>query len=266
MTGEALHRGIVLLEIEDFGSRPDAVRAALREALYRMAESALAHAGLDPGRCRTEERGDGLLILVPGSVPADRLLRAFLSSLDIDLRTHQQEHNAALRMRLRVGMSHGPVVLDGPHLAGGDVDDLAELLDAGPVRQVLARASRSPLVLVVPDAFFRSVVAGHGSRHTDPAAYGPRDVVTKRGRTLRGWVTVPGYPRPPEAAVEETEQGADAQGTDERRATGSIGVLDHHGPGVVGGPPDAVHAPTHHTPPGPEHDPDDDWPRQTPEP
>ncbi|MGW2616870.1 hypothetical protein [Streptomyces sp. NPDC001500] len=259
MTSEALHRVIVLLGIEDFGSRPDAVRSRLRAALYGMVESALTQAGLDPGQRRIEDRGDSLLVLAPDSIPPARLLQAFVSSLDIDLRAHQQMHHVSHRLRLRVGMSHGPVVVDAGHAVGRDIEDLSRLLDAEPVRQVLALADRASLILVVPDAFFDSVVR-HGSRHTDPATYGPRDVVTERGRTLRGWVTVPGYARPPEGPGEAADRD-----TDERRAAGSIGVVDNQGSGPVGRPPDGVHAPSSHTPPGPEHDPDDDWPRQTPE-
>ncbi|MFH9552822.1 hypothetical protein [Streptomyces sp. NPDC017435] len=260
MTRDPLHHWLVLLDVEDLGSRPDAVRSELRAAMHRMAGSALTYAGLDPGQCPTQDRGDSLLILIPGSVPPVRLLQTFVSSLDIDLRTHQQMHNASHRMRLLVGISYGLVAVDDLGFSGRAVEDLAELVDAGPVRDVLAQASRSQLVLVVPDDLFGSVVVQGRSPRIDPAAYAPRDFVTNRGRTVRGWVALPGHSRPPERILEES-----AQDTDERRATGSIGVSDNHGSSLVDRSPDGVHAPSGHTPPGPEHDPDDDWPRRTPE-
>lgn len=264
MTREALPHWIVLLDIEDFGSRPDPVRSRLREAMHSMAGSALTHAGLDPDRCPRQDRGDGLLILIPGSVSPGRLLQPFVSSLDIDLRTHLETHNASHRMRLRVGISRGLVAVEGSQWAGAVVENLAELVEAAAVSGVFARAIRARLMLVVPDDLYGSVVLQDRSRGLDPAAFGPRDYVTKQGRTLRGWVTLPGYPRPPEPFPEEA-----AQDTDEPRVTDLVEAdhddHDDHGTILLERPSDGVHAPSGHTPPGPEHDPDDDWPRQTPE-
>ncbi|MER7689753.1 hypothetical protein [Streptomyces sp. NPDC097610] len=264
MTSGPLSCWIVLLDIENFGMRDDAVQAMLRREMYQVAEFALTRAGVDLGQCLMEDRGDGVLILIPSATPPTRLLQEFTWGLENDLVAHQERYNDNYRMRLRVGLNHGPVVLDSRGRTGTDIADLARLVDAEPVRQVFARASRAHLVLVVSDNVYRSMVRG-GDRGIDLAAFGPTDFVTKHGQTLRGWVTVPGYPALPEGLLEVRGDRRDEPRGD-RPDGGSVTPLDSHVSDSVFLPPHGVTTPMSHTPPGPLHDPDDDWPRETPEP
>ncbi|MFI9154878.1 hypothetical protein [Streptomyces sp. NPDC053367] len=225
---------IVLLDIEDFSLRPETAQATLHEELYHVVEFALGRAGLDFAACAVQDRGDGMLLLVPIGTSPTRLLRELMRGLEDALVEHRGKYNDEHRMRLRVGLHQGLVIRRGERWTGNAVNDLARLVDAGPVKQVLARAGRAHLVLVVSDEIHRSVVRGRYPG-IDPAAYLPADFVTKHGEPRRGWVTVPGYPAPPGLPAEpgEPPSGRGAPG----EAPGTGGYAGGVGGGADRGSP-----------------------------
>ncbi|MBW8738578.1 MAG: hypothetical protein JF621_16095 [Streptomyces turgidiscabies] len=220
---------IVLLDIEDFSLRPENAQATLHEELYDVVEFALGRAGLCFADCPVQDRGDGMLILVPVDTSPTRLLRELQRGLDDALSAHRAKYNEDHRMRLRVGLNQGLVIRRGERWTGTAINDLARLVDAGPVKRVLAEARRAPLVVVVSENVHTSVVLG-GYPGIDPAAYLPADFVTKHGEPRRGWVTVPGYAAPPGLPANPGEPpdrapgGAQAPGGGAGRAGGGTGT------------------------------------------
>ncbi|MFI9614079.1 hypothetical protein ACIHCM_20850 [Streptomyces sp. NPDC052023] len=199
---------IVLLDIEGFSLRAETAQATLHEELYQVVEFALSRAGLDPGACPVQDRGDGVLILIPVGTSPTKLLRELVRGLEDALVEHHGKYNDDHRMRLRAGLHQGLVIRRGQRWTGTAVNDLARLVDAGPVKQVLARAGRAHLVMVVSEEIHRSVVLGRYPG-IDPAAYLPADFVTKHEEPRRGWVTVPGYPAPPGLPADPGESPRD---------------------------------------------------------
>ncbi|MFF5966166.1 hypothetical protein ACFY64_20990 [Streptomyces collinus] len=224
---DPLNHWIVLLDIEDFSLRPVTAQATLHDELYHVVELALARAGLDLARCLVQDRGDGVLILIPSGTSPTKLLRELVRGLEDALVAHRDKYNDDHRMRLRAGLHQGVVIQQGERWTSEAINDLARLVDAGPVKQVLARARRADLVLVVSEEIHRSVVLGCFPG-IDPAAYLPADFVTKHDELRRGWVTVPGYPAPP---------GLPAQSGDPSRDRGRPGGASGTGgdAGGVGG-------------------------------
>lgn len=187
---------ILLLDIEDFSLRAESTQATLHEGLYEVVEFAFRRTGLDLASCLVQDRGDGMLILVPPDTRPTLLLRELVRGLEDALIHHHGTYNHDHRMRLRLGFEQGLVHRRGDRWTSGAVNDLARLVDARPVKEVLARAGRAHLVVVVSEEFHRKVVLGRYPG-IDPSAYLPADFVTKHGEPRRGWVTVPGYPAPP---------------------------------------------------------------------
>jgi hypothetical protein len=233
---------IALVDIEDFSLRPETSQATLSEELYQVVPFALARAGLDPEGCSIADRGDGMLILIPASTSPTRLLREFPRGLDDALVEHHGKYNEEHRMRLRVGLHQGLVIRRGDRWAGNAVNDLSRLVDAAPVKGVLARAVRAHLVLVVSEEVHRSVVLGRYPG-IDPAAYLPADFVTKHDERRRGWVTVPGYPAPPGLPAVAGEPPYAPQGREP--APGADGTAGGTGDGTGRGSP--VPSPALHT-------------------
>ncbi len=70
------HRAIVAVDIERSTSRPDGVKAELRNKTYEMFDAALCSAGIDKRyRDRLIDRGDGVLALIH---PVDHAPKALL--------------------------------------------------------------------------------------------------------------------------------------------------------------------------------------------
>src|SRR5262245_53939583 len=72
----AVHRAIVVVDVEKFGdrSRTNAHQLAVRAGLYESVEQAFTEAGITWQSCTWEDRGDGILILVPPDAPKSRLV------------------------------------------------------------------------------------------------------------------------------------------------------------------------------------------------
>ncbi|MFS8204302.1 hypothetical protein ACLVWQ_37225 [Streptomyces sp. CWNU-52B] len=210
---------IVLLDIEDFSLRTEVAQATLHDELYGVVEFAVARAGLDLATCPVQDRGDGMLILVPTGTSPTKLLRELTRGLDDALRAHRAKYNLDHRMRLRVGLNQGLVIRQGKRWTGTAINDLARLVDAGPVKGVLEKARSAQLVLVVSEHVYTSIVRG-GYPGIDPAAYLPADFVTKHDERRRGWVTVPGYSAPPGLPADAGEPPGAAGGTAVRDGAG----------------------------------------------
>ncbi|WP_333770485.1 hypothetical protein, partial [Streptomyces sp. IBSBF 2435] len=207
---------LVMLDIEGFSLRAVTDQATLHTEMYEAADFALGRAGVDPADRAVQDRGDGMLILLPATLSPTVLLRELSRGLQDALADHHAKFRDELRMRLRVGLHMGPVIKHGDRWTSGAINDLARLVDAQPVKDVLAAATGAHFVVVVSPELHSSVVVG---RHPgiDPAAYLPFDFTTKHREPRRGWVTVPGYPAPP--GLPPTSGGSPA-GAGARSGTG----------------------------------------------
>ncbi|RKT17546.1 hypothetical protein BX285_1923 [Streptomyces sp. 1114.5] len=196
MTLAAVHHWIVVLDIEGFSTRPNPVQRSLRQAMYEVLRDALAEAGLPDGAVATEDRGDGVLVLVQPQVSPVLLAGALVRALDDCLAEKARIFNEAHALRLRVALHQGLVSRDADGWSGDAVNWTFRLVDAAPLREVLARAGRANLAFIVSDEVYQAVVR-HEYRTVDPAAYLPVGFEAKHGIPARGWITVPGYPAPP---------------------------------------------------------------------
>ncbi|MFJ8888383.1 hypothetical protein ACIRJR_33970 [Streptomyces sp. NPDC102402] len=210
MSGEVTHCWIVVLDIENFSSRPDPIQRSLRAGMYEVLREALLLAGLPTEDVVTEDRGDGVLMIVPANVSPIVLAGPFVRALDEELRQKADVYSVAHAMRFRVALHQGLAARDREGWSGDAVNTACRLVDAAPLREVLAAASSSRMVFVVSDEIYRAVVR-HGHRLIDPAAYLPMPFRTKHGELIRSWVTVPGSPAPPGLPATSPERDGQAR-------------------------------------------------------
>ncbi|MFJ4270156.1 hypothetical protein ACIP29_06380 [Streptomyces coelicoflavus] len=236
MGEEATHHWIVVLDVENFSSRRDPVQRRVRAAMYRALAEALRRAGITDADTVSEDRGDGVLMLVAPSVSPLLLAGPFVRELDEALGEYAQEANADHALRLRVALHQGLAARDAHGWSGDAVNTACRLVDAQPLRNVLAEALSARLVLAVSDEVHRGVVR-HGHRGIDPAAYLRCDFTTKHGETITSWITVPGYPAPPGLPAPGAASSGPGTTSTSPGATGS-------GPATAGRPPVALHAQT----------------------
>ncbi|MGH2771022.1 MAG: ATP-binding protein [Actinomycetota bacterium] len=205
MAEEPLHRAIFAVDIEGFGrpDRTDWTRVRLRKRLNQLIDHALGVAEI-PSRQLSLRKvlGDGLLLVFDPYVSIARLLHPLIARLAAGLADHNRAVPGAERMRLRLAIHEGQLLPDAYDYVGESLNHTFRLLDAEAVREVLRRAPRADLVLVVSDSIRQDIIA-HGYPGVEPTGFQPVRVHAKETRT-RAWVHLPGLreqPRLPEVLV-----------------------------------------------------------------
>jgi hypothetical protein len=190
------HRAVVALDIERSTSRPDPVKAELRNKIYEMFDAALCSAGIRK-RYRDPfiDRGDGVLALIH---PVDQAPKAPLLSRAVPAFNRLlTDHNASLprtsrtqrQLRVRVVVHAGEVHYDANGCFGETLDVAFRLLDAAQVKRTL-RETTAPLILVVSRDIYSSVVR-HGYEGIDQHAFHPLVRVQIAGNRHPGWIHIP---------------------------------------------------------------------------
>ena len=167
---EAVHRTIMVFDIEQSNHpmRTNHDRVVIHEAMYAAVRSALRRL-----KYYHEDRGDGVLVLVPPEVPKGRLVSNLLARLEAALATHNAAverqdaaRAAATQVRLRVAVHAGEVTFDGHGVVGAAVDHTFRLAEAPPLKSALA-TSTGVCALIASTWFFEEVVYHHPDAHPE---------------------------------------------------------------------------------------------------
>jgi hypothetical protein len=195
-TGLPHYRAILALDIERSTSRPNPVKAELRNKTYELLEVALRKAGIGIShRDRFVDRGDGILALIH---PVDQVPKALLLNRAVPvLGRLLADYNASLprlsrperQLRIRVVVHAGEVHYDANGCFGEALDVAFRLLDAVRVKRAL-RETADPLVLVISGDIYNSVVR-HGYDGIDQQAFQPLVRVQVAGQRFPGWIHLP---------------------------------------------------------------------------
>jgi tetratricopeptide (TPR) repeat protein len=197
----AVHHSIVVVDVEGFGARrrTRADQGAIRHGLYQALQLAFTRSGVGWDDCYHEDRGDGVLILVPPQVPKAVLAGRVPGELAAAVHAHNEVHDRNARMRLRLALHGGEVAHDAYGVTGTAVTLAFRLLEAGQLKQALAG---SPGVLaVIASSWFYEEVIRHAGEYA-PATW-RRVLVTVKETREDGWISLPDapYPADPDAAL-----------------------------------------------------------------
>lgn len=188
-----LYRSILAVDIERSSTRSNPAKAELRGTLYRLFGAALDEAGVQRGhRDPFTDRGDGILALIHpvDQAPKTHLIGQVIPGLAGLLAAHNSSvRDPQLRLRLRAVLHAGEVHYDDNGCFGEALDIALRLLDAPAVKKAL-RHTESPLVLVVSDDIFGSLVS-HGYDGIDEGSFAPLVRVRVTGRQRSGWLHTP---------------------------------------------------------------------------
>lgn len=169
--------------------RDEYVQLYVREMLYRILERAFDGAGVPWHRCRHEDRGDGVVVVVPPVIPVDGLADPLPERLCGLIRVHNRLSSEEARIQLRAAAHVGKVYHDGHGFAGDAASHLFRLLQAPGFKQLLA-TSETDLAFIASDYFYDTVIRRHPTL-VDPAAFQPV-TVDIRHATATGWVQLLG--------------------------------------------------------------------------
>jgi hypothetical protein len=183
--------GMFAVDIVDFSAadRDDQVRRFLHRTIYELLEQAFEDAQLGWNDCLREDRGDGVLMIVPALVPSATVISPLLNRLLAGLRRHNRVVTKAARIQLRVAMHYGEVHLDDHGVAGAALIHVFRLLDAPVLKRALS-ASGGDLALIVSDYFYESVIRREPVL-SDPAVFQRVRVAVKETRA-HAWLHLPG--------------------------------------------------------------------------
>ena len=199
-------RGMIGTDIERYSQRsaPDQYEA------QRVYDRVIAQAAQDAGlRCedwRRQAAGDGEFIVLPDGVHEPRVIGAMLPAAAARLREYNRSRTADCRVRLRVAVHHGLIHLDGAQgFPGPSAVQVARLLDATPVRNILRQRPGTNLAAIVSREVFEDIVANRYAdlrpelfqrvRVEDPGklfvaeawVYAPEEDVTRPPHTTATW-------------------------------------------------------------------------------
>lgn len=196
-----VHRMILAVDVEGYTQRTNPERVVVRETLYRALTDAFAEADVDGP---LQDRGDGVLALLPADAPklrlADQLPGLLLRAL--------AEHNLGRedRLRLRVAFHAGEVVATSRGYVGSALDEIVQLLGSPQLRAAQQLAD-TDLTVGLTDSFYREVVQT-GSHGAHPPGY-RRVVIDFDGHTSPAWIYFPGPDPPPPETPANGGFGAD---------------------------------------------------------
>jgi tetratricopeptide (TPR) repeat protein len=189
-----VHRAILCVDVERFGDRrrTHPHQATVRSGLYAALRATFARSGISWQDCYHEDRGDGVLILVPPDVPKNVLAVSVPQELAASLAEHNQTHDRRSRIRLRVAIHAGEIQRDDYGVVGTAINVAFRLLEAEPLRQALADSS-GVLALIASQWFYEEVI-----RHdpaSDPAVYRRVQISVKETQDT-AWICRPDDPYP----------------------------------------------------------------------
>jgi class 3 adenylate cyclase len=181
--------GLFAVDIVAFAGprRDDDIQMYIHESLYAMLRSAFDRSDVPWAHCSHEDRGDGVFVVVPPTIPAARavLIPDRLRPL---IRRHNRVSCEAARIQLRIAIHLGPVYDDGHGFIGGDVNHLFRLLDAQQFKRQLA-ASTAEMALITSDYLYVNLIRRQPSL-MDPALFSQVNIRVKETRA-RAWVYLP---------------------------------------------------------------------------
>jgi hypothetical protein len=190
--GRSQHCVLFAVDVAQFtaAGRDDEVQLAVREALYRLLTGAFKASGIPWGSCVHEDRGDGVIVVIPAHMPTITVVDQLVEQIRVRLRRHNRLASPVAQVRLRLAVHIGEVYRDGHGLAGKAVNHLFRMLDADELRHAL-RLSESGLALIVSDYVYDSVIHG-GPSGVDPSAYSEVTVAVKHFKARAWLLEVPG--------------------------------------------------------------------------
>jgi class 3 adenylate cyclase len=200
MTAEPVHRTLLVLDIVGFAHprRTDPARLRLREELFELLHQTLAAAGVDPEHAPRVDLGDGVIVLLDPRVAATRVVEAVTGRLAASLAARNRRSPGAERLRLRIALHRGEVLIDPHGFVGGALIEASRLSNAAALREQLD-ATAADLTLIVSDQMWRQLTGPH-HEPLGPGGYQPVSVSTP-DVTTRAWIHVPDHPTGPGTAA-----------------------------------------------------------------
>jgi tetratricopeptide (TPR) repeat protein len=184
----AVHMAILIVDVESFSdpSRTHANQVAIRRRMYAALRRSFAKSGVRWADCHTEDRGDGVLVLVPASVPKSRLVAGVAVQLSDTLVRLNAAAAPPERFRLRMALHAGEIQQDPQGVTSPSIIRAFRLIESPALKAALADSS-GLIALIVSDWFYTEVV--RQDEAAEPESFRRVRAVTKETDTA-AWIRV----------------------------------------------------------------------------
>ncbi len=155
----AVHRTVLVVDVSAFGDRrrTNLHQLAVRRGLYDVLERAFAESEVPWTECDHEDRGDGVLVILPPVVAKSTLVEKLPTPLVGALREHNAGRPPEEHIRLRLALHAGEIHYDDHGVVGRAVNLAFRLLDA-PVFTAAHARSGGLLSMIASTWFFDEVI------------------------------------------------------------------------------------------------------------
>jgi hypothetical protein len=192
-----MYRLVLAVDVEKYSTRDAREQLRAQRELKRILTAAAQNTGLDQREWYEQVSGDGELVVMPEDVDVSAVVGDFTCQLETILAEVNRDVIGGTRLRLRVAMHHGTLT-PGPFGPAGDAPIVvSRLLDARPLRRLLADQQDRDLALIVSQSLYQDVVRT-GFCSLAPEEFQPVRVNAK-GIQYHGFVR-----RPPQQRVVPT--------------------------------------------------------------
>ena len=150
---------VMLSDVIGFGAywRTDEDRRIIREALFSMTHTVLQDL---PDDWSWDDRGDGLLTVIPPSVPTAKVVAHLHKELTAALEEHNRVYPKSARIQLRVAINVGPVASDVMGVSGEAIIITARLVEAPAFKTAMSESGTS--LGIIASTFIYESVIRHG--------------------------------------------------------------------------------------------------------
>jgi hypothetical protein len=181
-----MYRLLLAVDVEKYSARDAREQLRAQTDLHAALRLAAQNTGLDQSQWYEQVSGDGELVVLPEDVDVSVVVGDFTSQLEQILAEFNHHARPGKRLRLRVAIHHGTLT-PGPFGPAGDAPIVvSRLLDARPLRRLLADQEDRDLALIVSQTLYQDVVRT-GFCSLDPDEFHPVRVNSK-GVQYHGFV------------------------------------------------------------------------------
>lgn len=175
-------------------TRPDRneeIQSQLRLDLYSMLREAFTGSGIPWDHCIQQDRGDGPLVIIPPAIPPQRIIAPLPERLSYLIGRHNRYALPAVQMQVRAALNLGLVHRDEHGYSGEEVNLLCRMLDADPLKRLLAGTGVG-LAFMVSARVYDDIVVDHPSL-TDLRPFRPVNTTVKWTQ-IDAWLYAPDAP------------------------------------------------------------------------
>lgn len=184
---------IFFADVASFGSlgRIDPDRLVIRNALYAMLRDAFDASGVGWSECHHEDRGDGVLVIVPPGTPTSLLADPLAARLADSLASHNSVADEPAKIQLRMALHVGPVVSDAEGVSGESIIQAARILEAPMLKRELARTG-ADLGIIVSSFVHETVIKHLPTQENQRSQTYQRIRVKVKESSLMAWMSLAG--------------------------------------------------------------------------